>query len=667
VKKANSVSSWKFWVLLAITLVAAFLRLYQIERLPPGDSFDPARYGEDALRILDGWRPVFLPTTDAGREPLYSYWVTLWVWLLGVDSTTLHIASALVGILSVPAIFLVGEELFLDAEPFLQRYGGLFAALTTALSYWHLNLSRYGVRAILIPLFAALTLYCLWRAIRTESHLLFAVTGVILGLSGYTYQVARLLPVLVVLAFLLNYRWPWLWSRRTWIDFLLVALVAVLLFSPLGYYFLKNPGSFTGRVSQTYVFGASDQAEVKWAVFRGELAKSLLYLNFRGDTEYILHTLPGRPALNPFLSVLFFLGLLTAIWSHRRFDLFMLGWFVIMYLPSVLSFDGPNGKRLIGTFPVVMLFVALGAGTLWRLASNRRMLFRQIAVGLLVLGLGYTGVRTYHEYFVIWGKNPDLFVHFLSGYTVVGEFARELPTDEAVYVSPPDTSHPSFVYNSGGRKDIKGYNGRVCLVLPEQTSVPTNYIVVPGQDENTLPLLEKYFAAGSIVDTGPLYYGKPYFLVYRIPPGTSAQIKPDYPAEAVWGDAIRLLGYDLSGEVLEPGETLTLYLYYQTFASMETDYTAFVHLWGPGKPAPDSTLLVQDDSQPCRRFYPTSDWAPGEIIRDQVKLTLPADPQPGTYYVQMGFYEWPSMVQLPLTSPAASLAPLVLQTVEIHP
>ena len=47
--------------LLAITAVGAFLRLFRLADLPPGDGYDVAQYGLDALDILDGARPIFLP------------------------------------------------------------------------------------------------------------------------------------------------------------------------------------------------------------------------------------------------------------------------------------------------------------------------------------------------------------------------------------------------------------------------------------------------------------------------------------------------------------------------------------------------------------------------------------------------------------------------------
>ena len=88
---------------LGIVLVAAFLRLYRIDSLPPAAGYDQAAYGLDALEIVDGARPVFLPS-NFGREALFSYLVALVYLVLGDAALSVYVTSALVGVLTVPAV-----------------------------------------------------------------------------------------------------------------------------------------------------------------------------------------------------------------------------------------------------------------------------------------------------------------------------------------------------------------------------------------------------------------------------------------------------------------------------------------------------------------------------------------------------------------------------------
>ena len=100
-------------VISAVLLVAlaAFFRLYRIEVLPPGDGHDPAAYGVDALQVLQGARPIFF-SANYGREALFSYLVVPFVAAWGPTALAVHVASAIVGILTIPAVYLLAEELF---------------------------------------------------------------------------------------------------------------------------------------------------------------------------------------------------------------------------------------------------------------------------------------------------------------------------------------------------------------------------------------------------------------------------------------------------------------------------------------------------------------------------------------------------------------------------
>jgi len=682
----------KLLLLIGITLLAAFLRLYRLESLPPGDSWDPAYYGLDGLAILGGARPIFLPE-NFGREPMFSYLVALFFFLFGVSSKAIYAASAVIGILTVPVLYLMAEEMFADEEGVLARYGGLVAALTMAISYWHLNWSRLGVRAILVPFLLTLSLYCLWRGLRAErssayhplrewrtaSRLAFAGCGLFMGLSMYTYQAARVLPLLVFLGFVyVGWHRNQVSANRVclekpgfYVNLVLVFAIALIVFAPLGYYFLTHPGSFFQRIEQTLVVDTSQEAGSNARILLSKVKKTLLMFNFHGDEEPKTN-LVGRPALNPFLSIAFFLGIGVSLFQIRkprvdaessacgRFGtrpyLFLLTWLAVMTLPALLAQYGPTAKRAIGALPAVVMLITVGVLAFWdsfqRWATRRSPpLPRTLTLALAIVvaaGFVYTGIRTYHDYFIVWGQNPDLFTHFEAGESAIGKYVGELPVEEDIYISPVPPDHPSVVFNSQLRQGLKGYNGRVCVVVPDRTTHDTTYVIVPRDDKNTLDLLSKYFPQGGIAGEGPLHYQQPFFLAYRIPAGAEAQIEPSRQLQANWDNKIRLLGYDLDADSVKAGDTIYLYLYYQRLTRMETDYTVFTQLLGPYNPATGGPLWGQDDSEPCRRFYPTSGWDAGEVVRDQFTIQVPGETPTGDFQLIMGFYNWQTLERLPV-------------------
>jgi hypothetical protein len=84
---------------------------------------------------------------------------------------------------------------------------------------------------------------------------------------------------------------------------------------------------------------------------------------------------------------------------------------------------------------------------------------------------------------------------------------------------------------------------------------------------------------------------------------------PEHAAEATFGGALRLLGYDL--EAGSGGEGLVLSLYWQALAPVERNYTVFVHLVDAA-----GEILAQGDGPPLAGGYPTSYWRPGEVVVD---------------------------------------------------
>jgi len=646
----------RWWPVLLILIVGVFLRLYKLDSLPPGDGHDPAFYGVDALTILQGEWPIFFPGLFGGREPLFSYLVAACSVVWGIGPLAIHIASAIVGILTIPAVYLVADEMFSAEKGLLARFGGALAALTVAISYWHLNWCRYALRAILVPLFAAMTVYFFWRGLSRGSRWSFVGCGFFLGLSMYTYQAARLLPLLAPLGFLYV-----LWGRKSFskddlVNLVLVLVVAFILFAPLGYYFLTHPGVFTRRIEQTLVLNTAKGLGSNLRLFVDNVGEVLLVFNVRGE-DWPVVNLPDRPVLNPFLSAAMWLGIVISLLRIKKPSyLFVLTWLGVMLVPALLADQAAVAKRAIGTMPAVAMLIAIGVlvpcNVLRRWAARRPSLVsKALRTGLMIVmvaGFVYSGVLTYHDYFVVWAQDPNLFIHFDVGLDAIGEYIEELPSEEEIYLSPVPPEHPSVVLNSRQRPGVKGYNGRVCLVLPALAAHDTTFVIVPKDDKNSLDLLQQYFPLGQVVGKGPLYYQQPYFLAYRTLAGSEAQITPSHQIEANWGNKIQLLGYDLDASTYRAGETLHLTLYYQGLEKMETDYTVFVHLLGPYNPATSGPLWSQDDSEPCRRGYPTSVWHVGEIVVDTFVLPIPAETPAGDYELVMGFYTWPAIERLPV-------------------
>lgn len=649
--------SWARLVLLAAIIAAgAFLRFYRIQSLPPAEGYDAAYYGVDALQLLDGETPRLMYPPN--REPLFSYLVAGLFLILGPSATAIHATSALVGILTIPAVYLAADALFKREEEPIRRWGALLAALVVAFSYWHLNWSRLGMRAILVPLLSAATMAALWHGLQTRRATSFVAAGACLGLSLYTYQAARLLP-LVVLSALAASAWNGDTElRHLWPPLLVLAGVALLIFAPLGVHFLSHPGSFSHRIDEALVLAPEKPAGDNVRTLINQTTRALLAFSLVGDdTPY--STIPRRPSLNPVLSGFLLLGIAVSLWRARRPNrAVLLIWLVLMILPAALAGQGPTAKRAIGTLPAVSMLIALGAlapaVALWqwlgRWAPERARRMQALWTLVVIAGLAWTGWTTFQDYFVTWASNPNLPEHFEAEISTVGRYIADLPPGERVYLSPELPRHPSIRFHSGLREDVRGYNGRVCFVGPGRPEVGTTYVLVSGEGDRSLRKLETLFPQGDTLE--PHRSGS--FVAYRLPAGSRAMADPSHPLPATWAGRIGLLGYDLTGDPVSPGDTISLSLFYQALEAIDQRYTVFVHLLGPMNPDTGVPLWAQSDSEPCQGFYPTTSWNEGEILVDQIDLHVPPDAPAGTYTLGTGFYEVWTGERLPVTSDVAA-------------
>ena len=115
-----------------------------------------------------------------------------------------------------------------------------------------------------------------------------------------------------------------------------------------------------------------------------------------------------------------------------------------------------------------------------------------------------------------------------------------------------------------------------------------------------------------------------------------------YPVGARIGDAITLVGYDVSAEEVRPGESLTVTLVWRAEAVPEGDYTVFVHLMDE-----EGALVAQDDHPPLDNQYRTTFWAPGDVVRDAYHLALNPDQPPCTCTLLVGMYDAEADVRVP--------------------
>jgi len=128
-------------------------------------------------------------------------------------------------------------------------------------------------------------------------------------------------------------------------------------------------------------------------------------------------------------------------------------------------------------------------------------------------------------------------------------------------------------------------------------------------------------------------FGQMRLLSYRA--GTPARGET-FATPVVFGDGIALLGYHLNDTPIESGRgSVTIQLDWQAAQKIADDYVVSVRVTNPR----GDVVWAQADAQPASGTLPTSAWQPGQRVRDDHALLMPAGVPPGEYAIRIVLYD----------------------------
>lgn len=500
-----------------------FFRVYRLGDVPSEPFSDHAEKILDVYEITQGQTSIFF-VRNTGREAFQMYWTVLisWIFGTGLSFLSLKIGMALIGLLTLPYLYLLGKEVG-------GRRVGLLALLLTGIGYWPNVISRVGLRFPLYPMFVAPTLYYLMRGLRTRNRNDFILSGLFLGIGLHGYSPIRIMPFLVVIAvglYLLHARSQD--ARKDVAQWLvLLALTSLVVFVPLLRYSLDNPEGFSYRAFSR--LGSVEQPLPGPAVeiFFSNLWNALRMFN-DDDGEIWVHSVTHRPALDVVSATLFLIGVLLVFVRYLRqrhwLDLILLLSIPLLAMPSILSlaFPGENpalnraGGAYIPTFLFAALafdglFVAVGGQTSpnpsGRGQAKKFIGMRAgIAWGLGLLLLTASALQNYDLVFRQYARQFDSGAWNSSEMgAVIKEFGNTYGTTDTVWIVPyphwVDTRLPG-VWAGIPNRDFAMWRDNlpdtVELPGPKLFLVKANVSGSPENDQETLDVLKELYPQGRL-------------------------------------------------------------------------------------------------------------------------------------------------------------------------
>jgi 4-amino-4-deoxy-L-arabinose transferase-like glycosyltransferase len=489
-------------VVLALTLLAAFFRFFRLHTLPAEMGLDPPYIYLGSQAILDGDRPIFV-TLFPGQESGFFYLVAAMSRLLGLSFFTLKAASALIGTLTVPALYLLGRRL-------VNGTVAVVAAILLAANRWHVLMSRTGLRPVLMPLLVVALLWALARALRGGQRRDFAYAGLVLGIGAFTYTGALFLPLLVGLALALY------GTLLIHLDLKRIAgrvglslLVLVIVITPLLRYAMTPDNAYLTRF-QRRVTGQDALGVAPTTRALENATRTVGAFNWQGDNVYAFN-LPQKRQLGWISGSLFVLGLVYALSQIRRgpYLLLVLALFATL-LPTFITFshpqEVPNAGRLIGAVVPVCLLAALPIGLLY--GAVRTTSPKSLATASIALIIAFLGIEIIESAHDVFSRFQEVQPHHNMAVSaeianLIDEFTER--QSGAVYVVYRPDAHRGFDFQA---VDIlsqtveHGWAGfvpstQLSDLIPAAGTGPTMFILHP-EDATSVPMLARAFPAGTI-------------------------------------------------------------------------------------------------------------------------------------------------------------------------
>lgn len=439
--------------LTVILLLGTTLRTIGINNIsPPGLAHDEVANWLINRSILDGNHAIYF-TRAYGHEAGFHYLQTGSMMLFGDNTFALRLPSALAGILGIAVSFALIRKLF-------GRKTAVYATLIHALLFFPIFYSRLGLRAILLPVTAGLSAYywlVAWgspmgrlgeerlgdyskarvaRSRALSSLLPFTLAALFAGLSLNIYLAARALPIFYALWFVYLALTDWAIFRQKLWGILWFTAVFALLTTPLILFLQNNPDA---------EFRVAEVNEPLNRLLAGDFQpvlqngfKLLGMFGLQGDPLW-RQNVAFAPVFEPFVGLLFYIGLLLVIFRWRKPNhAFLLLWTAVSITPSLVTINAPSTIRIVLILPLLTAFPAIVIHSYTHLSTvipNLSTDLGKIRGYILLTILFVYAVRSAWFTFYVWPVSDEVSFVWQAAFREIAAQLKATPESAMVSVA----------------------------------------------------------------------------------------------------------------------------------------------------------------------------------------------------------------------------------------
>lgn len=382
--------SLKDKILILIFVLAIFLRLYDLGKVPPGLYLDETQYGLDAYSILKTGRDVyghFLPLafqSSGYYPPLFTYILAPFLIVFPLSPFSVRLPAALAGVFTILFFFLFTQKLILDKKSVVPYV----AAIIMSISWWHIHISRVAFLASFGLFFLVSGCYFFLRGLEKYKYLFVSIA--LFGLATFAHYGYKLIAPVILVTLILIYRKKLHLKVKPLLILAAICFVVAVL-------------NFIAYSKSNAAFRVTGIAKLDFFEFiKQYLATfSLKFLFISGDPYKLNHPFPA--GLLPWSFLPFLLLGLYKLNSLGRKALFVVVFLLLVPIPSALSALGQHSVRNSAMLFPFLILISIGIENVLKLKSGKLFF-----LGLSMLFLVETAVSFKYYYFDYSQKNSNL-------------------------------------------------------------------------------------------------------------------------------------------------------------------------------------------------------------------------------------------------------------------
>jgi len=406
--------------LVLISLLALFLRFYQLGQNPPHLNWDEAALGYNAYSILKTGRdeyglrfPLYFRSFDDYKPPMYVYLTVPSVAIFGLNDWAVRLPSALLGTLTVVVMYFLVKEILDNSRL------AILSMFFLAISPWHLQFSRVAFEANIALFFTVFGIWAFLKGIKRVKFLI--LSAIFFGFALYSYHSPRLFLPLLGLSLVFLFRKKLL---KVWKYCLLAVLIGMIICLPLIKIMASTEGQM--RIRGTSIFAHPikllDQASERmnedqlqgflfgrffhnrrFAYFKTALEGYLLHFNLnwlflKGDINR--HHAPGVGLLYLWELPFVLAGIYFLIKKKPKFYQVIFLWLLLAPVPATPTLQLPHAVRTLNMVIPLHILTACGFYYLLEYLKNKNLLVKNSLLFVICSLLFINFIYYFHQYYV---------------------------------------------------------------------------------------------------------------------------------------------------------------------------------------------------------------------------------------------------------------------------